>query len=253
MVLLLLMPLFAGHGGGDAGGAGEGKAQGEEGADLEEMEKRNRKAHMPKDARKKAETELKKLKLMSPMSAEATVVRNYIETLINLPWRKKSKISKDIAAAETILDADHYGLEKVKERILEYLAVRKLVSKLKGPILCFVGPPVTTEPERALKECPAIDFVVRREFDFATVEYAQGKPLEEILGVSYRKNGGVAHNPDRPAFRHGMSNNVTVCRGAESASRKLAGASPRKPPGKLAAGPSRAPAAARARAGLSAG
>src|SRR5471030_2196833 len=115
--------------------------EGEEGADLEEMEKRIRKAHMPKDARKKAESELKKLKLMSPMSAKATVVRNYIETLVNLPWRKKSKISSDIKAAQTILDEDHYGLEKVKERIVEYLAVQTRVDKMKAPILCLVGAP----------------------------------------------------------------------------------------------------------------
>src|SRR5262252_6663643 len=115
--------------------------EGEEGADLEEMEKKIRRAHMPKDARKKAEAELKKLKLMSPMSAEATVVRNYIETVVNLPWKKKSKISKDIKAAQEILDADHYGLEKVKERIVEYLAVQQRVDRLKGPILCLVGAP----------------------------------------------------------------------------------------------------------------
>jgi len=115
--------------------------EGEEGADLEEMEKRIKRAHMPKDARKKAESELKKLKLMSPMSAEATVVRNYIETLVNLPWKKKSKISKDIKQAQEILDKDHYGLEKVKERIVEYLAVQTRVEKMKAPILCLVGAP----------------------------------------------------------------------------------------------------------------
>src|SRR3989475_198648 len=115
--------------------------EGEEGADLEEMEKRIRRAHMPKDARKKAEAELKKLKLMSPMSAEATVVRNYIDTIVNLPWKKKSKISKDITHAQEILDKDHYGLEKVKERIVEYLAVQTRVDKLKAPILCLVGAP----------------------------------------------------------------------------------------------------------------
>jgi ATP-dependent Lon protease len=115
--------------------------EGEEGADLEEMEKRIRRAHMPKDARKKAEAELKKLKLMSPMSAEATVVRNYIDTIVNLPWRKKSKISKDIKQAQEILDRDHYGLEKVKERIVEYLAVQTRVDKMKAPILCLVGAP----------------------------------------------------------------------------------------------------------------
>jgi ATP-dependent Lon protease len=115
--------------------------EGEEGADLEEMEKRIKRAHMPKDARKKAEAELKKLKLMSPMSAEATVVRNYIDTIVNLPWKKKSKISKDIKGAQEILDRDHYGLEKVKERIVEYLAVQTRVDKMKAPILCLVGAP----------------------------------------------------------------------------------------------------------------
>jgi ATP-dependent Lon protease len=115
--------------------------EGEEGADLEEMEKKIRRAHMPKEARKKAEAELKKLKLMSPMSAEATVVRNYIETIVNLPWKKKSKISRDIKQAQEILDKDHYGLEKVKERIVEYLAVQTRVDKMKAPILCLVGAP----------------------------------------------------------------------------------------------------------------
>jgi len=115
--------------------------EGEEGADLEEMEKRIRRARMPKDARRKAEGELKKLKLMSPMSAEATVVRNYIDTLVNLPWRKKSKISKDIKQAQEVLDKDHYGLEKVKERIVEYLAVQTRVDRMKAPILCLVGAP----------------------------------------------------------------------------------------------------------------
>ena len=113
----------------------------DEGADLDEMDKRIKTAHMPKEARNKAETELKKLRLMSPMSAEATVVRNYIEALVNLPWKKKSKISKDLTAAEEVLEQDHYGLEKVKERILEYLAVQQRVDKVKAPILCLVGPP----------------------------------------------------------------------------------------------------------------
>jgi ATP-dependent Lon protease len=113
----------------------------EEGADLDEMEKRIKAAHMPKEARLKAEGELKKLRMMSPMSAEATVVRNFIDTLIGLPWKKKSKISGDLTRAEEILDADHYGLEKVKERIVEYLAVQQRVDKVKAPILCLVGPP----------------------------------------------------------------------------------------------------------------
>ncbi|MCL4757707.1 MAG: endopeptidase La [Rhodocyclaceae bacterium] len=115
--------------------------EGEEGADLEEMDKKIKSSGMPKEALAKAQAEFKKLRLMSPMSAEATVVRNYIETLIGLPWKKKSRVSKDLAAAEKILDKDHYGLEKVKERIVEYLAVQQRVDKVKAPILCLVGPP----------------------------------------------------------------------------------------------------------------
>ena len=115
--------------------------EGEEGADIEEMEKKIKAAGMSKEALTKANGEMKKLKLMSPMSAEATVVRNYIEALIGLPWKKKSRISKDLSAAEKILDKDHYGLEKVKERIVEYLAVQQRVDKVKAPILCLVGPP----------------------------------------------------------------------------------------------------------------
>ena len=115
--------------------------EGEDGADLEELEKKIKAARMPKDALKKAEAELKKLKLMSPMSAEATVVRNYIDVLVGLPWKKKSKINNDLANAEKVLDEDHYGLDKVKERILEYLAVQQRVDKVKAPILCLVGPP----------------------------------------------------------------------------------------------------------------
>ncbi|MES2889672.1 MAG: endopeptidase La, partial [Pseudomonadota bacterium] len=114
---------------------------GEEGADMEELEKKIIAAKMPKEARKKADAEFKKLKLMSPMSAEATVVRNYIETLVNLPWTKRTKIKYDLAFAETVLNEDHYGLDKVKDRILEYLAVQQRVDKVKSPILCLVGPP----------------------------------------------------------------------------------------------------------------
>ena len=113
----------------------------DEGADIDEIEKRIKSARMPKDARKKAEAELKKLKLMSPMSAEASVVRNYIDAVVSLPWRKKSKINTDLSAAEDVLNEDHYGLEKVKERIIEYLAVQQRVDKLKAPILCLVGAP----------------------------------------------------------------------------------------------------------------
>jgi ATP-dependent Lon protease len=113
----------------------------DESQDLDELDKRIKTAHMSKEATKKAEAELKKLKMMSPMSAEATVVRTYIETLINLPWKKKTKISKSLDNAQEVLDTDHYGLEKVKERIVEYLAVQQRVDKLKAPILCLVGPP----------------------------------------------------------------------------------------------------------------
>ena len=115
--------------------------EGEDGADIDELDKRIKEAKLPAEAKKKVDAELKKLKLMSPMSAEATVVRNYIDTVVNLPWRKKSKISTDLAKAQEVLDSDHFGLEKVKERILEYLAVQQRVEKVKAPILCLVGPP----------------------------------------------------------------------------------------------------------------
>ncbi len=109
--------------------------------EMEELEQKIEKAGMSKEAQDKATAELNKLKMMSPMSAEATVVRNYIDWLVQVPWKKKSKVRHDMALAEKVLEEDHYGLEKVKERILEYLAVQKRVKKLKGPILCLVGPP----------------------------------------------------------------------------------------------------------------
>jgi ATP-dependent Lon protease len=115
--------------------------EGEDGADIEEIEKKIKTAKMPAEARKKAEGELKKLKLMSPMSAEATVVRNYIDVLTALPWSKKTKIKHNLLHAEDVLNQDHHGLEKVKDRILEYLAVQQRVDKVKAPILCLVGPP----------------------------------------------------------------------------------------------------------------
>src|SRR5258707_1411608 len=114
----------------------------EDGRDeISELEKRIKKTRLSKEAREKANGELKKLRTMSPMSAEATVVRNYLDWLLSLPWRKPTKIIKDLKYAEDILNADHHGLEKVKERILEYLAVQQRVDKMKGPILCLVGPP----------------------------------------------------------------------------------------------------------------
>ncbi|HEB77704.1 MAG TPA: endopeptidase La [Methylothermaceae bacterium] len=109
--------------------------------EIEELAEKIAKSGMPKEAREKTESELNKLKMMSPMSAEATVVRNYIDWMVSLPWKKRTRVSDDLARAEEILEADHYGLEKVKERILEYLAVQQRVKKMKGPILCLVGPP----------------------------------------------------------------------------------------------------------------
>jgi ATP-dependent Lon protease len=109
--------------------------------EIEELSQKIEQAGMPKEAKEKATAELNKLKMMSPMSAEATVVRNYVDWLVSVPWKKKSKVRKDLAAAERVLEEDHYGLEKVKERIIEYLAVQQRVKKLKGPILCLVGPP----------------------------------------------------------------------------------------------------------------
>lgn len=113
----------------------------DERGELDALENKIKEAGMSKEAEEKCLSELKKLKMMPPMSAESTVVRNYIDTLLELPWKKKSRVSKDIAKADLVLNADHYGLEKVKERILEYLAVQKRMDKLKGPILCLVGPP----------------------------------------------------------------------------------------------------------------
>ncbi|WP_373741036.1 endopeptidase La [Neisseria sp.] len=110
-------------------------------SEMEALEKQIKEAGMTKEAEEKCLSEFKKLKMMPPMSAESTVVRNYIDTLLELPWKKKSRVSKDLAKADLVLNADHYGLEKVKERILEYLAVQKRMDKIKGPILCLVGPP----------------------------------------------------------------------------------------------------------------
>ncbi len=109
--------------------------------EIEELIEKLKKAKLPKDAKEKADEEIKKLKMMSPMSAEATVVRNYVDWMVGLPWSKKSKISNDLAEAQKVLDEDHYGLDEVKERIVEYLAVQQRVKKLKGPIMCLVGPP----------------------------------------------------------------------------------------------------------------
>ena len=109
--------------------------------EIEEIEQKIKKSGMPKEVMQKIKSDVNKLKMMSPMSAEASVLRNYIDVLVNVPWKKKTKVTKDLVAAEKVLEDDHHGLEKVKERILEYLAVQQRVSKLKGPILCLVGPP----------------------------------------------------------------------------------------------------------------
>ena len=109
--------------------------------EIEEVEQKIKKSGMPKEVMQKVKSDVNKLKMMSPMSAEASVLRNYIDVLVNVPWKKKTKVTKDLVAAEKVLEDDHHGLEKVKERILEYLAVQQRVSKLKGPILCLVGPP----------------------------------------------------------------------------------------------------------------
>jgi len=109
--------------------------------EIEDLAAKIARSGMPKEAREKAMTELNKLKMMSPMAAEATVVRNYVEWMVNVPWKKRTKVHHDLLGAEEVLEADHYGLEKVKERILEYLAVQQRVKKLKGPVLCLVGPP----------------------------------------------------------------------------------------------------------------
>src|SRR3984885_3266436 len=121
--------------------------QGEEGNDeMSELEERIKSTRHTKEAREKALGEVKKLRQMSPMSAEATVVRNYLDWLLSIPWQKRSKIKKDLPTAQTILDADHFGLDKVKERIVEYLAVQQRANKLTGPILCLVGPPGVGKP-----------------------------------------------------------------------------------------------------------
>ena len=109
--------------------------------EIDELEEKVHKVGMPKDVKSKAISDINKLKMMSPMSAEATVLRNYIDVLVGVPWKKKSKVTSDLSFAEKVLEDDHYGLDKVKERILEYLAVQQRVKKLKGPILCLVGPP----------------------------------------------------------------------------------------------------------------
>ncbi len=134
----------------------------EDGKDeLGELEERIKKTKLSKEAREKAKAELKKLRTMSPMSAEATVVRNYLDWLLSIPWKKRTKVSTDLKKAQEILDADHYGLEKVKERIIEYLAVQQRVDKMKGPILCLVGPPGVgkTSLGRSLAKATGRNFV----------------------------------------------------------------------------------------------
>ena len=142
--------------------------------ELGELEKKITDAGMSKEGKEKASSELNKLKLMSPMSAEATVVRNYIDWLVKVPWKKRTRVTQDLEKAEQVLEEDHYGLDKVKERILEYLAVQQRVRKLKGPILCLVGPPGSARrpwgrvslvrPTASLSACPWEAFGTRRRF-----------------------------------------------------------------------------------------
>src|SRR5699024_8269219 len=113
----------------------------ESGNELEDLEKKIDAAGMSKDAKEKAHSELSKLRTMTPMTAEATVVRSYLDWMTSVPWKKRSRVRHDLALAKEILDQDHYGLEEVKERILEFLAVQSRVGKVKGPVLCLVGPP----------------------------------------------------------------------------------------------------------------
>ncbi|WP_260768806.1 AAA family ATPase [Pasteurella multocida] len=115
--------------------------EGDSADEIEQLRQKIEEAKMPAEAKSKAEAELQKLKMMSPMSAEATVVRSYIDWMIQVPWHKRTKVKKDLTKAQQVLDADHYGLERVKERILEYLAVQTRLNQIKGPILCLVGPP----------------------------------------------------------------------------------------------------------------
>jgi ATP-dependent Lon protease len=136
--------------------------EGEDGKDeLSELEERINKTKLSKEAREKAQNELKKIRQMSPMSAEATVVRNYLDWLLSIPWGKKSRMKKDLIEAERILNEDHYGLEKVKERIIEYLAVQQRAKKMKGPILCLVGPPGVgkTSLGKSIARCTGREFV----------------------------------------------------------------------------------------------
>lgn len=142
--------------------------------ELEELKAKIDQAGMTLEAREKTLAELAKLKMMSPMSAEATVVRGYIDWMLSVPWKKRSKVRHDMKRAQDILEADHYGLEEVKERILEYLAVQKRVRKLKGPVLCLVGPPglvkhhwVSHWPGRRIASLSVwrwVAFVMRRRF-----------------------------------------------------------------------------------------
>jgi ATP-dependent Lon protease len=136
--------------------------EGEDGKDeTAELEAKIKTTKLSKEAREKATAELKKLRSMSPMSAEATVVRNYLDWILGIPWKKRSKVKNDVIEAERVLNADHYGLEKIKERIVEYLAVQSRSPKLRGPILCLVGPPGVGKTSCA---CPLVACAMRRRF-----------------------------------------------------------------------------------------
>ena len=167
----------------------------EDGKDeLAEIEEKIKRTKLSKEAREKAQHELKKLRQMSPMSAEATVVRNYLDWLLSIPWNKKSKIKKDLLLAEKILDADHFGLDKVKERIVEYLAVQQRANKLTGPILCLVGPPGVgkTSLGKSIAKATGREFVRVSLGSDARRSRRDSRPSADL----YRLHAGQGHPVD---------------------------------------------------------
>jgi ATP-dependent Lon protease len=172
----------------------------EEGGDeLQELAQKIRKTKLSKEARTRANAELKKLKAMAPMSAEATVARNYLDVLLGLPWGKKSKVKKDIAEAQRVLDEDHYGLEKVKDRIVEYLAVQARTNRLKGPILCLVGPPGVgkTSLGRSIARPPAASSFASRWAECATKR--RSAATAEPISARFRaRSSRTSRRPGRP-------------------------------------------------------
>ena len=188
--------------------------------ELAEIEDKIKRTKLSKEAREKATHELKKLRQMSPMSAEATVVRNYLDWLLWIPWNKKTKVKKDLALAQEILDNDHYGLEKVKERIVEHLAVQQRANKLTGPILCLVGPPGVGKTSlgidragdrarlraRVARRCARRGGDSRAPADLYRLDAGQGHPVDaqgEVVGptIPFGRGGQDGRRlPRRPVF-----------------------------------------------------